>query len=84
MFSVLSLALLQTAVFGQDIPTIPNCGLDPVDPACLVRNAQYTVVGTITGLEGKETSPSRYNATMRIRFQIKLTLGNANALILGI
>jgi hypothetical protein len=62
-----SALLLTAAVFGQEIPSIPNCGLDPVDPSCLVRNAQYTVVGTITGLEGKETSPSRYNATMRIR-----------------
>jgi hypothetical protein len=60
--------LLGAAIAQIELPSIPNCGL-PADPACLVRNAQYTVVGTITNTFMSETnaSPNRFNATMNIR-----------------
>lgn len=42
---------------------ITQCSL-PADPKCLVQNAQYTVVGTVTSSKGP--SPN-FNATMNIK-----------------
>ncbi|KAL2914501.1 hypothetical protein HK105_206068 [Polyrhizophydium stewartii] len=46
----------------------PNCGL-PADPKCLITNAQYTVVGTVTSntLNESTSTPANYNATVNIR-----------------
>ncbi|KAI8924524.1 hypothetical protein BC831DRAFT_394011, partial [Entophlyctis helioformis] len=47
----------------------PNCGL-PADPTCLIKNAQYTVVGTVmsTNLGSSPlATPGSYNATVAIR-----------------
>jgi hypothetical protein len=68
----LTLLPLITFVLGDIAPPpIPNCGLPPT-VRCLTRNAQYTVVGTITSTNlndpGTTATPGRFNATMNIRY----------------
>jgi hypothetical protein len=65
---MIPLIFAASALAQIELPPVPNCGL-PADPACMVQNAQYTVVGTIrnTFLNEPNASPNRFNATMNIR-----------------
>ncbi|KAI8896992.1 hypothetical protein BC833DRAFT_595311 [Globomyces pollinis-pini] len=61
-------AIMAGFVAAQDIPIpgIINCPAG--DTACLVRNAQYTVLGTVTNTftNASGATPSRYNATLKV------------------
>jgi hypothetical protein len=70
-FKMMLLVLISSLLSLIDAQAITDkCGL-PADPKCLVRSAQYTVVGNIRGTNlnqsGSLATPNNYNATMNIR-----------------
>eukprot|EP00842_Homolaphlyctis_polyrhiza_P001427 jgi/Hompol1/2285/HPOL_002140-RA len=68
MLLALLASLLPLVAADIGFQQAPNCGL-PADPVCLIKNAQYTGVGTIisNNLSAPGVTPDNYNATVRIR-----------------